>query len=222
MTVKKKNNNIFLSIILVICIVAVIIVGYIFFIKPKALSSNISTYTPTEKEAQETQPKKPTEPIGPTDLKENTGAKLPNEFIPKENRQIAPDFTLPDLDNNIVSLSDFRGNFVLLDFTTTWCTWCETQKPAILELMDMNKEDFVVLAIDVRESTQEIKNHYPNGPEYELLLDQSGDVASMYGLSGYPYYLLISPIGEVIYYQSGFKQNMRENVNAVLKEVRND
>ena len=137
MAVKKKKNNIFLIVVLVISIVAVIVIGYIAFVNPKPISKGISKSNPTEKESQEPHQ---TEPIEPTDLKENTSTKLPNEFIPKENRQLAPEFSLPDLNNNTVNLSDFKGKFVLLDFTTTWCKWCETQKPSILELIDINKK----------------------------------------------------------------------------------
>ena len=218
MAVKEKKNNIFSIVVLVICIVAVIVIGYI-ILKPKELHKNTNQNNTTEKEIQESQP---TKPIEQPNWEDAANTKLPDEFIPKENRQVAPDFSLPDLKGNMISLSDFNGKFVLIDFTTTWCKWCETQKPSILELIDMNKDDFVVLAIDVRESVQDINAHYPNGPEYELLLDQQGEIAKMYGVQGYPFYLLISPSGEVIYYQSGFKANMTESVNAVLEEVRNN
>ncbi|MDE6393778.1 MAG: TlpA family protein disulfide reductase, partial [Duncaniella sp.] len=45
----------------------------------------------------------------------------------------APDFTLPDLNGKEVSLSDFRGKWVVLDFWGSWCGWCVKGFPALKE-----------------------------------------------------------------------------------------
>ncbi len=49
-------------------------------------------------------------------LAEAAAAELP----PPHERRTAPDFTLPDLDGNVVHLSDYRGSVVLMGFWTTW------------------------------------------------------------------------------------------------------
>jgi peroxiredoxin len=212
----KKDNKSFtlLWVVLLILLFAVAI-----FLIVQFSNSSIDTGSPTTPDTTTNSPvNQPSQPDRFVDSK--VAANLPVEFIPKENRQEVPDFTLPDLDQNSVSLSDFKGKFVLLDFTATWCRWCETQKPQILELVDQNKTDFTVLAIDVQETEQEIRAHYPNGPEYPLVLDKDGQIKQMFGVRGIPFYLLVSPTGEAVYYQSGYKEDMTQRVNAVLEEVR--
>lgn len=61
-----------------------------------------------------------------------TGQKEAEIGIEKGDK--APDFTLPSLKNgNDVSLSDFKGKKVLLNFWATWCRPCETEMPAMEE-----------------------------------------------------------------------------------------
>lgn len=217
---KKNKNNVTLYIVLALVAVLVIVIFVLVRCNGNSepLPSDISSVNPgtNTEQADSTNV-----PIRPDDLVDkNANAKLPDTFVPKENRQIAPDFTLPDLNGKNISLSDFQGQFLLLDFTTTWCGWCERQKPSLLELMEQNPDDFSVLAIDCRESKADVEAHYPNGPEYPLVLDETGQITSSYGVSGFPFYLLLSPTGEVIYYQSGYKEDMTSRVNAVLNEVR--
>ena len=45
--------------------------------------------------------------------------------------QVAPDFTLTDLEGNQVSLSDFRGKTVFVNFWATWCPPCRAEMPEI-------------------------------------------------------------------------------------------
>jgi cytochrome c biogenesis protein CcmG/thiol:disulfide interchange protein DsbE len=67
----------------------------------------------------------------------------------------APDFTLKDLSGNEVSLKDYRGQIVLLDFWATWCVPCRKSIPELVELRKKYKsKDWVIfgLAIDDPES----------------------------------------------------------------------
>ncbi|MDD4028908.1 MAG: TlpA disulfide reductase family protein [Caldisericia bacterium] len=216
---KKDNRNLTLVWVGLLIVLFVVVIFLIVKSTSRRDNTSLNSGGLTSSETKPNDSVNP--PTKPEDyVDSNVLAKLPQEFIPIGNRQEVPDFTLPDLDQKTITLSDFRGTFVLLDFTTTWCRWCETQKPSILELMEKNQDDFRVLAIDVQETEQEIRAHYPNGPEYPLVLDKDGKVTQMFGVKGFPFYLLVSPTGEVIYYQSGYVEDMTQRVNAVLEEVR--
>ena len=82
----------------------------------------------------------------------------------------APDFTLKDLDANNVSLSDFKGKVVILDFWDTWCPPCIKGIPDFIELYDQYKDKgFAMVGIAlgqegldaVKKFVQRFKINYP-------------------------------------------------------------
>jgi peroxiredoxin len=63
----------------------------------------------------------------------------------------APDFTLPTLDGKSVSLSDYRGQPVVLNFWAAWCNPCRREFPYLREQLAAHKGQFVVLGVDNRD-----------------------------------------------------------------------
>ena len=62
---------------------------------------------------------------------------------PPRNEMPAPDFTLQTSNGNSVSLSDFKGKAVLLNFWATWCVPCKKELPSMQKLYDAIKSDSV-------------------------------------------------------------------------------
>jgi cytochrome c biogenesis protein CcmG/thiol:disulfide interchange protein DsbE len=62
-----------------------------------------------------------------------------------EKLQTAPDFTLRDLNGDPVSLKDYRGKIVLLDFWATWCAPCRLSIPELVELQKKYRDQGVVV-----------------------------------------------------------------------------
>ena len=60
-------------------------------------------------------------------------------------QQNAPDFTLPDLSGNMVSLKEYRGKIILLDFWATWCPPCRRSIPELAEIQKKYKDYGVVI-----------------------------------------------------------------------------
>ncbi|MBW1722017.1 MAG: TlpA family protein disulfide reductase [Deltaproteobacteria bacterium] len=67
-----------------------------------------------------------------------------------EGGRAAPDFSLEDLSGELVSLSDFRGKVVLVDFWATWCPPCRQSIPELVQLQKKYREKgLVVLGISL-------------------------------------------------------------------------
>ena len=109
------------------------------------------------------------------------------------------DFTLEDLQGSAVSLKDFRGKLVFLNFWATWCGFCRKEMPSIERLWQKFKEeDFVILAVDVEEGGDWVRPFVEeNGYTFPILLDPTGEVAETYRIPQLPTTYLIDPEGMI-------------------------
>lgn len=112
----------------------------------------------------------------------------------------APDFTLPNLAGKKVSLSDFRGKWVILDFWGSWCGWCIKGFQKLKEAYTKYNGQLEVIGIDCREPEAAWKagverfklpwvNLY-NGDDPALLMQ--------YGVQGFPTKAIINPEGHLV------------------------
>jgi len=102
--------------------------------------------------------------------------------------QLAPDFTLLDLDGNLVSLSAFRGQTVVINFWATWCESCRREFPDLVDVYaESNINGLVVLSVDFQEdpaSVRKFANEF--AVRFPLVIDADGSVASRYRIEGLP------------------------------------
>ena len=116
---------------------------------------------------------------------------------PGEN---APAFTLPDLSGKSVSLHDFEGKVVVLNFWASWCAPCITEMPALQSLYDRAEEKgIVVLAVAEDERAEEIEALVEKlGLKFPVLLDETGSIKDRYKVQGYPETYILDPKGKVV------------------------
>lgn len=113
----------------------------------------------------------------------------------------APDFTAEDKDGNRVSLSDFRGKYVLLDFWASWCGPCRRENPNVLKAYDRFKDKgFVVVgySLDSSEDAWRRAVEADGMPWTQLLGGMNDKVAGIYGVTGIPSNFLIDPSGKIV------------------------
>jgi thiol-disulfide isomerase/thioredoxin len=119
--------------------------------------------------------------------------------------QVPPDadpleIRLSDPTGRPVSLSEFRGKIVFINFWTTWCLACVIEMPSMEKLHQRFKDkDFVMLAINLQESAARVKQFYK---EYKLtfttLLDITGDVGAALGIRSIPTTYILDKNGRII------------------------
>ena len=112
----------------------------------------------------------------------------------------APGFELLNSKNEPVSLSDFKGKYVYLDFWATWCVPCLQEMEVMAKLHQKygDKIAFVSISIDKKETTQ---NDYLKKKNYQWMFLHYGNfkqVKDDYGVTSIPAYFLITPDGKLM------------------------
>ena len=114
----------------------------------------------------------------------------------------APDFTLPDVNGENVTLSDFRGKTILLDFWASWCGPCRKLSPDLVKLHEQfNERNFTIVSVSVDEHKDRwLKAIEDDGLNWTHLskLDGWSDVSKMYGVMAIPQNFLINPDGIIL------------------------
>ncbi len=124
---------------------------------------------------------------------------IPN-LEPMRDNSPTPDFTLPDPQGKKVSLKDFRGKIVFLNFWASWCVPCREEMPAMeLLYQEFKDKDFVIVAVNVKDRRQAALNFIQELKlTYPVVLDPEGNVGLLYGAWGLPTTYLIGPKGEAL------------------------
>ncbi len=171
---------------------------------------------------KKTEPEKPTTPVVESEEPAEEPVTPPQEVTTKESEfasgKPAPDFTLKNLDGEEVSLSDYRGKIVLVNFWATWCGYCDMEMPDLQKLDDEN-EDLVVLAVDVMEDKNTVEKYIKDGGyTFDVVLDEDGNISQTYLVSGYPTSYFIDPEGILLGGVPGMMTY--EQMNQVLDQIR--
>ena len=112
----------------------------------------------------------------------------------------APDFTLPNTDGQQVSLQQYRGKVVFLNFWATWCIPCREEMPALERLhQTYQSQDLAIISIDLKESAEQVKTFFQKHElSFPALLDQNGSVFRDYLVAGMPTTYLIDRDGTLL------------------------
>ena len=114
--------------------------------------------------------------------------------------QVAPDFRLRDMNGQMVSLSDFRGKVVLLNFWATWCGPCRVEMPAMEELYrQYSRKDFEILAVSTDAQGVAVTRPFQqeNKLTFPILHDADFRVGLSYGARTLPMTFMVDRNGIV-------------------------
>ncbi len=109
----------------------------------------------------------------------------------------APDFSLKDLNGNMVKLSDYKGKKVMLNFWATWCPPCKAEMPAMEKFHGEVGEDVVILAVNI-DARYNVKAYVDKmGVTFPILLDEKDQVNNDYQILTIPTTFFIDKKGIV-------------------------
>jgi peroxiredoxin len=115
----------------------------------------------------------------------------------------AIDFTLADTEGNELSLSDFRGQYVLINFWASWCPYCRVENPHLVEVYErFSSPQFEILGVSLdREKDAWLKGIGEDGLQWPQVSDLKGwnsGPAGEYAVRSIPQNVLIDPDGTII------------------------
>lgn len=112
---------------------------------------------------------------------------------------VAPDFSLMTSGGETITLSDLRGQPVIVNFWATWCPPCLEEMPALQEVYDAHRDDgLVVLAINQDEPADRVVRFAEqHGLTFPLLLDPEFDVTDRYQVGLLPSTFFVDRAGVV-------------------------
>lgn len=113
--------------------------------------------------------------------------------------------TFQTLDGEPVRLSDFEGQFVVVDFWETWCSPCMEVFPAMQELEDEYGDNFTMLAVNLGkvDDLETVKEFKENNPYTFAYLIDAKKAYDRFQVPGIPFKVMVGPDGQVLKAEMG-------------------
>jgi thiol-disulfide isomerase/thioredoxin len=132
----------------------------------------------------------------------------------------APSFSLVDLHGRQVTLDQYKGRVVMLDFWATWCAPCRQSMPALENLEKEFHEDLTLLAINLGESPEKVRSYVKlKNIQSMVLLDVDGSVGQAYRSDSIPMQVLVDQQGVVRHVQIGFAPVVQQQLRAEISKL---
>ncbi|WP_107942142.1 TlpA disulfide reductase family protein [Metasolibacillus fluoroglycofenilyticus] len=125
------------------------------------------------------------------------------ELVGLKKGQFAPNFTLQTLDGQTVSLEDYRGRKVMINFWATWCPPCKAEMPHMQNYYKKHAatDNVEILAVNLtyQDGSNKQIQQFVNGfdVQFPVLLAQSKDIAETYKILAIPTTFMIDSEGRV-------------------------
>jgi len=138
--------------------------------------------------------------------------------------QAAPEFALPDATGSTVSLADFEGQVVLINFWASWCGPCREEMPLLDQLSDRyGPLGFTMLGVNVEEDSTLADQFLEGTPvDFPILYDRENSVSQLYDVIAMPTTVIVDRQGQVRFvhhgYEPGNENEYQDQIRALIRE----
>jgi peroxiredoxin len=130
----------------------------------------------------------------------------------------APRFSLVDVNGKSVSLADFHGKVVILDFWATWCPPCKREIPDFIKLQsEYGSKGVQIVGIALDQPTKVKAFVKDNGMNYPVLMGTNEVAASYGGVEAIPTTFVIDKSGKIVVKFEGFRP--KETFESQIKKL---
>jgi len=152
-------------------------------------------------------------------------SKQPNETVKqtlsnKRTGSPAFNFTLKSTSGETVSLSDFKGNVVIIDFWATWCPPCRMSTPALVKLNKKYRgKGVTILGVSLDEDKDEVAPYMEHANVEHIVLYSDSSIDKNYKIRSIPTFLVIDQEGNIKKRYNGFYPGMEREWESDIKEL---
>lgn len=139
-----------------------------------------------------------------------------------KQHSVAPDFSLPQLNGQLLQLSACRGKVVLLDFWATWCTPCREEIPHLVELQNKYRDrGLEIIGVSMDDSPDPVREFYQRFQMNYPVVMGNAEIGERYGgVLGLPIAFIIDRDGRIYAKHIGAIEAsvLEQDVRAVLQQ----
>ena len=154
------------------------------------------------------------------DTTENTNQP---ENTSSESKNLAPNFTIYDLEGNEVNLTDFFGKPIIINFWASWCGPCKMEMPDFNEAYETYKDEIEFLMVNMTDGSREtieVASSFiaESGYTFPVYYDTDYSAAITYSVSSLPTSYFLNAEGELVTYARGAINGatLEKGINMIL------
>ena len=130
------------------------------------------------------------------------GTYTEKESSSADDRKMMTDFKVYDADGNKVSLSDYRGKPIVVNFWASWCGYCTAEMPHLQKAYEQYGDEIQFLMVDMVGNNGETKENADaviseNGYTFKVLYDTDGSADSAYNVRSLPMTIFVDREGRI-------------------------
>ncbi len=135
--------------------------------------------------------------------------------------ETAPDFSLESFGGETMSLSQHKGDVVMINFWATWCGPCRQEMPILDELYSRyERAGFQLLGVNIDDEPQRAKDMIAElGVSFPVLFDDTKAVSELYQVQAMPVSVMVDREGKVRYVHHGYKPGYEDKYLDQIREL---